>query len=69
MKKVTNNKNSKSKNGMVMKKPTMLQRKNGMQGMKNGIGSKKTQEATVRKMQHVGQKTKTLINKRLNMWM
>eukprot|EP00975_Prorocentrum_lima_P000712 143068-Prorocentrum_lima.AAC.1 len=54
MRKVTKNKNTRNKNAVMMKIPTMLQRKNGTQGMKNGTGSKKTQKATMRKLQHVG---------------
>eukprot|EP00975_Prorocentrum_lima_P064651 12898849-Prorocentrum_lima.AAC.1 len=69
MRKVTKTKNTKNQNGMVMKIPTMLQDRNGIQGKKNVNGAKKTQKATMRKMQHMGKKTKKLLKRMLNMWM
>eukprot|EP00975_Prorocentrum_lima_P071170 12936199-Prorocentrum_lima.AAC.1 len=55
--------------GTVMKIPTMLQHRNGIQGKEvNGI--KKTLKATMRKMQRMKKKTnKKLIKRTLKMWM
>eukprot|EP00975_Prorocentrum_lima_P070026 12929650-Prorocentrum_lima.AAC.1 len=55
MRKATNIKNTKNQNGIATKVPTLLQRRNGIQGKKNVHGTKKTQKDTMRKMLHMGE--------------